>query len=68
MNFPKIQEIYEYKGKEYVVLAQTLFCDVYVQEILNEDRPEGSHFYSFGWWSFAFNSKHTGTTKKNDAY
>jgi len=68
MNFPKTQEIYEYKGKEYVVLAQTIFSDVYVQEVLKEDRPDGSHFYSFGWWSFVFNSKHIGTTKKNDAY
>ena len=68
MNFPKKKEIYEYKGKEYVVLAQTLFSNVYVQELLKDNTPEGSHFYSFDWWSFVFNSKHIGTTKKHDAY
>ena len=68
MNFPKKKEIYEYNGKEYVVLAQTLFSNVYVQELLKDNISEGSHFYSFDWWSFVFNSKHIGTTKKHDAY
>ena len=35
---------------------------------LKDNIPEGSHFYTFGWWSFVFNSKHIGTTKKQDAY
>ena len=48
MNFPKKKEIYEYNGKEYIVLAQTLFSNVYVQELLKDNIPEGSHFYTFG--------------------
>lgn len=68
MVFPKEKEVYSYNGKKYIVIANTLFSDMYVQNYLEENDKDCSHFQSFNWWKFMFKSKHIGSIKMSESY
>lgn len=66
MTFPLINNIYEYKGKQYVMWQQDLFNKVYLYSIVNTG---GAEYILENWWKFMLNAKKIGTLKvKNDNY
>ncbi len=66
MTFPLINNIYEYKGKQYVMWQQDLFNKVYLYSIV---KTGGSEYILENWWKFMWGAKKIGTLKvKNDNY
>jgi len=68
MTFPKTDTLYSYKGKKYILRAQKLFRQVYVQNDMGENEIGGSHFYTFNWWKFVFFARYIQSIKMSDAY
>lgn len=54
MIFPKINNIYEYNDKLYVVWQQTLFKEVYLRTI---PKSGGASFLKAKWFDFMLNAK-----------
>jgi len=67
MIFPKVKEVYIYKGKKYIVLVHSLFRNVLIQDYVENDSAD-SKFHYINWLSFVLNAKHIGTVKNSNAY
>lgn len=68
MIIPKTDTLYLYQGKKYILRAQKLFCQVYVQDDPDYDKISGSHFYVLNWWKFILFAKFIKTIKMSKVY
>ena len=58
MVFPKISKylVYEYDGQYVIIWQQTLFSQVCLRTVPQND-GEGSYYFTVNWWKFMFNAK-----------